>query len=283
MRSIVVLFFLIWSSQSLSQKQISIPVNAANEYFVNSLADNLKKYGLKDLRTASDSLNIRIWEGNGIFNLSHDARSASDYTIYIYGKDGITLNKSFSPGLSKALLDSLLANDVTELKNDDHHGIDGRTYFFEIATRKTYRIYSVWSPDPKRNENNRKIVKILNLIHGSLNTDALYRSFFETLEPGVYPWGMLTFRVDRFLPDVIQKTDFYIRAEKEIKKQFNIDENTSSRNFPSIMINGKPGKIADLNHYTEKEIKTFRIISNSNAAAVYGSNGINGVVFVETR
>lgn len=66
---LVTLFIFFWYN-SYSQKKIFVQNTIATTDFINQLNINLLKFNLKDLRTTSDSLNIRIWQPNEIFTLN---------------------------------------------------------------------------------------------------------------------------------------------------------------------------------------------------------------------
>ena len=56
----------------------------------------------------------------------------------------------------------------------------------------------------------------------------------------------------------------------------------SSPTYPLIFLDEKLIEIADLEHYQRKNIRKYEVVkpSNAKAAAIYGSRGSKGVIFV---
>ena len=270
---------------SYGQKIIEIPKNDIVENFVNQLPENLTKYGLDDLRNSSGSLDIRIWRTSDIFTLSSGDSLSCNYKIHIENDKPLVTSSDFSENTSWNILDSLISYRIMELQDEPYRGIDGSFVFFEISTTDKYRIFSYWSPQLlSRSEDCKSVVQILNTLDRALNTKKIRDEFLNSLEPGEYRWGMSNIRVDRLLNEEIAKTDFYLIAENRIKKELNIAYGTSHLEYPLVIINGKPASIASLNQYSEKDIVSFNVLKPGNPAIViYGTNGSNGVVKLETK
>jgi len=284
---LTIVFTLFFLNVSFGQKKIEIPENDVVYSFIEKLPENLVKYNLKDLQVSTDSLNIRIWQTHKIFTISHMDSISSDYKIHTANTNNelIISSSHFSKNISQKILDSFLDYKIMEIKDEKYRGIDGRFVFFEISTKATYKIVSFWSPKSNRSDNCIAVVEILNLLNQTINSKDLEDTFLNSLEPGGYRWGMTSFKIDRFLSSDSVKTDFYIKSEERIKNELNITEKTNNWDYPLIRINNKPSKIADLNQYSEEDIKSFEIISSDNpmAAAIYGTNGMNGVVNLITN
>ena len=95
---------------------------------------------------------------------------------------------------------------------------------------------------------------------------------------------MTSIHIDKFLGVDSVKTEFYSMAEERIKSELNITKKTNHWEYPLVLINDKPAKIADLNQYSEKDIETFELIKPDNSiVAIYGTNGRNGLIKIKTR
>lgn len=282
---IILTFFFL--NASFGQKKIALPENNTVYSFIEKLPENLVKYNLKDLQVSTDSLNIRIWQTHKIFTLSNSDSISSNYKIHTTNTNNksIISTSYFSENISQNILDSLLDYRIMEIQDEKYRGIDGSFVYFEISTKDEYKVVSFWSPKANRGEDCIAVVEILNPLNTSINSKGLESAFINSLEPGGYRWGMTSFRIDRFLSKDSIKTDFYIKSEARIKKELNITEKTNNRDYPLIRINNKPAKIADLNKYSEEDIKSFEIITsnNPNATAIYGANGRKGVVILITK
>lgn len=268
----------------MGQKIIEIPKNDMVEWFIEKLPEYLANYNLNDLRISSDSLNIRIWERHEILTLKLSDSIHCNYKIHTITGKPIVYSTDYSEGISGKLLDSLISLNIMDLQDENYKGIDGSFIFFEISTPKTYRIVSYWSPDSKRSENCRSVVRILNTINKILDIDKVSLKFFNSLEPGNYGWGMSFISVDRFLNCSIQKTDFYPYAESRIREELNITDSTNHRDFPLIIINNKPAMISSLNLYSKKDVVSFDILKPEDPLiGISGTRTSHGVVRLITK
>lgn len=270
---------------SKAQKTIQIPQNRVDESFYQRLPESLEKYHLKDLRTSTDSLNIRIWKRHGILSLGVSDSVQGSYVLHTVGQTSVVQQKDYPERVTRPLLDSLLAFHILELNDDPYRGIDGSFVIFEVATRKNYRVFSYWSPNAKRSEDNKTVVRILKEVNQALNVKELNTAFWQSLEPGGYSWGMRAIQVDEFLPAHVKKTDFYVQAEKRMRRELKLTDSTSHREFPVVFINHKPANIADLNNYSLSQVTKLKIHqpNSTSLSALYGARARYGVVEVETK
>ena len=89
---------------------------------------------------------------------------------------------------------------------------------------------------------------------------------------------------DRFLNSGVAKTDFYKKAEDKIKQELKITDKTNKWDYPLILVDNEYSKISDLNKYKDKQISKFEVLKpDNNMIAIYGTNGSNGVVIIETK
>ncbi|MFT3739831.1 MAG: hypothetical protein QM786_13830 [Breznakibacter sp.] len=281
---LAILFILFFLNPSFGQKKLEIPESQVIHSFIEKLPENLKEFKLADLRVSTDSLNIRIWQSHEIFSINHNNAISSDYTIFTNGDKLIFASFNFTERISNNILDSLLASGIMNLKNENYRGIDGNFVLIEISTKSKYKIVSFWSPNPERSNDCKTVIHILDMLDKTISSTELQNGFLNLLEPGGYRWGMTSIRIDRFLNKGIAKTDFYSQIEEKIKTELNITEETNHWDYPLILVNNKPAKIADLNNYTDRDISKLEIIKPDNELiALYGTNGSNGVVKLETK
>ncbi len=96
--------------------------------------------------------------------------------------------------------------------------------------------------------------------------------------------GYDKYSIDKFLGANTVKTDFYSMAEARIKTELNITEKTNHWEYPLVIINDRPAKIADLNKYSEKDVEKLEILKSDNQqVALYGTNGRNGIITLKTK
>lgn len=286
MRQLLTLLLLVYSFVTTNgQKHIEIPQSEVVENFVKSTPEKLNKFKLEDLRNSTDSLAIRIWMTNEILTIKSNNSTDYECKFFIYNDRFKLQEKTYSGKLPETFLDSLKSFNFMEIKNDNFRGIDGSFIFFEISTKKNYKICSFWSPESKRNDNCKIAVQTLDLIDKLSNKETLRTEFIENLEPETYSWGIstLSFRIDRFLANGA-KTDFYISSEHKIRTELNISDCTKHTEYPLIIINDKVAQISDLNRYLQKDILSFEIIKSDNTTkAIYGASGNYGIVKVKTK
>lgn len=142
---------------------------------------------------------------------------------------------------------------------------------------------SFWSPNSSRSSTSKSVFRSIKSIQNQLNTSKLKTEFINTLAPGEYRFGTITINIDRFLNSNLAKTDFYKLAEAKIKTELNINETTPLTNYPLVLINNKISKLADLNNYSNNQIKDFKVIKQDiGITGIYGSKATNGVVVIET-
>ncbi|WP_137091299.1 hypothetical protein [Mangrovivirga cuniculi] len=286
MRIITTIVFLLSFSNTLfCQKQFNIPDIPRIHNFIERLPRLIKTHNLEEIRASEDSLNIRIWQSNSVMTVSVDEETVSEYQVFTTGSDPEIKDTTFSTATSKRILKSILQNKVMTVKDDPSSGIDGAMVYIEISTPESYKIVSMWSPCDEKDQNKKRVVKILRDINEEIDTKKIIDDFQVSLDPGGYSWGMTSFSIDRFLDDEQEKTDFYKRAEAKIKNELNINEQTDPRHFPLVVINGIPRTgIADLNKYTDSEVESIKVLSGSDGKGteLYGRRGENGVVLIKT-
>lgn len=285
MRQFLIILFILFSlTPSFGQKKMEIPESDVVRFFIEKLPENLNVFNLKDLRASTDSLDIRIWQTHEIFTLSYNDSCSSNYKIYTTNDSPVFSTFNFSENISLNILDSFLAKRIMKLNNDNYRGIDGSFIFIEISTKQMYKVVSFWSPNAERNNDCKAVVEILDKLNKTINSKDLRNEFLNSLEPGGYKWGMTSIQVDKFLGSNIAQTDFYSMAEEKIKTELNITQKTNHWEYPIVIINDKPAKIADLNEYSKNDVESFEILKpDNNVIALYGTMGNNGVIKMKTK
>jgi hypothetical protein len=281
--TLIILIFLL--NPTYGQKNLDIPENKVIESFMKSLPKKIEKLKLQDLRTSEDSLNIRIWQTHNVFTINQNSDSTfSDYKIFTTNKELEFKSFNFTENISQKIMDSLSVETIMNLKDENYRGIDGSFIFLEISTGSMYKVVSYWSPSSERSNDCEAVVEILSVINNTIDSKKLSNDFLNSLPSGSYRWGMTSVRIDRFLDKAVAKTDFYSRAEKKIEKELSITDKTNHWNYPLILVNNKPAMLSDLNKYNDKEIAKFEVLKpDNNLIALYGTNGSNGVVLIETK
>ncbi|MBD0401164.1 hypothetical protein [Flammeovirga sp. EKP202] len=275
------LFLLL--SPVYGQKSVDIPQTKVVEVFMDKLPSKLEAFNLKDLRSSGDAFNVRIWQQHSIFTLNDAQTSSSEYKLHTTSHSPVYTTTAFSNELTADLIAFFKSSEVMQLQNDNTRGIDGSFVYIEIATKEKYKVVSYWSPKASRNKDCKSVVALLDNLYSKVNYDDLVHTFLNSLEPGGYTWGMSTLRIDRFLGDDIEKTDFYNKVEGDIKEQLSVSSTTNRWEYPLVMINGELSKIADLNQYSLEEVKKFDIMkSNAGLQAIYGTSAKHGVVILDT-
>ncbi len=286
MKQILTLIILIFLLNPIyGQKNLDIPKNNVIESFMKSLPKNIEKLKLQDLRTSEDSLNIRIWQTHMVFTINQNSNSTfSDYKIFTTNNELVFKSFNFTENISQKIMDSLSVETIMNLKDENYRGIDGSFVFLEISTGSKYKIVSYWSPSSERSNDCETVVEILGMINSTIDSKKLSNDFLNSLSSGSYRWGMTSIRIDRFLDKDVDKTDFYRRAEKKMEKELSITDKTNHWDYPLILVNNMPAMISDLNKYNDKEIAKFEVLKpDNNLIALYGTNGSNGVVLIETK
>lgn len=281
--TLIILIFLL--SPIYGQKSLEIPENKVIESFMKSLPKNIEKLKLQDLRTSEDSINIRIWQTHNVFTINQNSDSTFlDYKIFTTNKDLVFKSFNFTENISQKIMDSISVETIMNLKDENYRGIDGSFVFLEVSTDSRYKIVSYWSPKSERNNDCKTVVEILGVINSAIDSNNLSNNFLNTLPSGSYRWGMTSIRIDRFLDKDVAKTDFYSRAEKKMEQELSITDKTNHWAYPLILVNNKPAMISDLNKYNDKEIAKFEVLKpDNNLIVLYGTNGSNGVVLIETK
>ncbi|MCU4176237.1 hypothetical protein [Carboxylicivirga sp. N1Y90] len=281
---IILLFIVLFLNPLNGQKKIDLPENKLVHSFVERLPKNLRTLSLKDLRSSSDSINIRIWQTHTVFTLSYNETVSSEYKIHTSNDNPIVSNTSLPKNIAQSLLDSLLECGLMDLHDDKYGGIDGSYVFFELATRDTYKVLSFWSPHAERSADCKVVVSILDIVSRTVDSKKLHAEFFNALPSGGYRWGMTSIHIDQFLDKDAVVSDFYLQVEKKVKAELNITEKTNHWEFPLIYINNKPAMIADINNIINQEVSSIEVIKPDDELIVlYGTRGSNGVVKIETR
>ncbi|MCR1026087.1 hypothetical protein NQT66_14790 [Cellulophaga baltica] len=281
--TLIILIFLL--NPTYGQKNLDIPENKVIESFMKSLPKKIEKLKLQDLRTSEDSLNIRIWQTHNVFTINQNSDSTfSDYKIFTTNKELVFKSFNFKENISQKIMDSLSVETIMNLKDENYRGIDGSFIFLEISTGSIYKVVSYWSPSSERSNDCEAVVEILSVINTTIDSKKLSNDFLNSLPSGSYRWGMTSVRIDRFLDKAVAKTDFYSRAEKKIEKELSITDKTNHWDYPLILVNNKPAMLSDLNKYNDKEIAKFEVLKpDNNLIVLYGTNGSNGVVLIETK
>jgi len=284
MKQILTVLILFFFQPSFGQKQLDVPKTQVIGSFIETLPKNLKELELKDLRVSSDSLNIRIWQSHEVFTLNYSDYASADYKIYTRNDELIFKSFNFPDSISKNIMDSLFVANIMNLKNENYKGIDGSFVFIEISTYSKYKVVSYWSTNSDRTDDCKTDFQILSMLDEAIDTRKLRNEFLNSVPSGNYRWGMTSIRIDRFLDKDVSTTDFYSRVEKEMEQELNITNKTNHWDYPLILVNNKPAMISDLNKYKYKEIAKFEILKpDNNLIALYGTNGSNGVVLIETK
>jgi hypothetical protein len=280
-RILLILCLVIWCFSNLFAQKIDIPQNRIIKGFIEDLPKKLKQRKLTDLRKKQDFSAIRIWQQHETVTLSYNPQEKSTYQKHTYNNKHKFCLSTFDidSTKSKLLLDSIFALNPSELITDENIGIDGYHVYIEISTKETYKVLYYWSPRSVRNENHQKVVAILKSINNNLAVENYTRQFIASLEVGEYHWGMLGMSIDKFVEPHIKTTDLYQFVEQKLKSEFSIKDNT---NFPLILIDQVPQKMAVLNKYTKAQIAHIKIFKpNDMGASLYGSRGIErGVILI---
>lgn len=281
---LIILIALSFFTPSFGQKKTETPESDVVRLFIEKLPENLDVFNLKDLRTSSDSLNIRIWQTHEIFTVSYNDSCSSNYTIHTTNDKPVFSTAHFSENISRNVLDYFLATRIMELHDDNYRGIDGSFVFIEISTNRLYKVVSFWSPKAERSDDCKTVVEILDKLNKTIHSKDLRNEFLNSLKPGGYRWETTSIHVDKFLDTGIVQTDFYSAAETRIKTELNITKKTNHWEYPLVVINNRPAKIADLNKYSEKDVEKLEILKPDNQqTALYGTNGSNGVIILKTK
>ncbi|WP_338397257.1 hypothetical protein [Persicobacter psychrovividus] len=267
------------------QKHFDIPENKVVGRFIETLSKNLKDFDSQDLRVSEDSLSIRVWKTHEVFTISqNNASTSSDCKFHTTNKELVFKSFHFSESVSRSIMDSLLVAGIWNLKDENYRGIDGSFVFVEISTKSKYKVVSYWSPNSERSNDCKTVVQILKMIDNTIDSKKLRNEFLNSLPSGSYRWGMASIRIDKFLNKDIAKTDFYKEAEYKIKQELEITNKTNHWEYPLILIDNEYAKISDLNKYNDKQISKFEVLkTDNNVIAIYGTNGNNGVVIIETK
>ena len=298
MKQVITLIILIFLLNPIfGQKHLEVPKTKIIQGFMEELPQRLQELKLKDLRTAKDSLNIRIWQSHKVFTINRNNGSTfSDYNIYTYRLDAdYTINSDsepfvksfiFAENISQPILDSFIDAKIMDLKNEDGFGIDGSYVFVEIATKSNYKVVGYWSPYTERIENCKIVVHILEILNNSIDSEKLKNIFLNSLPPGHYGWGMTTIyiHIDKFLDKDIAKTDFYSQVERIFRTVYHITDKTNHWDFPIIILDNKETFISDLNKYKVNQISSIKLLKPGiESVALWGTSGINGVLYIKTK
>lgn len=281
-KAITLLLFTLCYLNAFSQKTIEIPDDKRDQFFFEKMPENITKFGLEDLRNSTDSLRIRIWSGNSTIELKQQNGVKAYLTQWVRWQDPIINKVEFESEISKQLLDSLLAYDITTLPDDNKWGIDGSYVNVEISTPKKYRTYTYWSPRLNERGNRFKVAKIRILGNSILNVNRYFDEFIETLPPGGY--GLSSGHVDSFLPKGSIESSLYQEVKKRIQLELGIDKNTSHIKFPYFIVDKVPCYMKGLNNYKLSEVKEIKIITmKDKESALYGTMAMKGIVIVKTK
>lgn len=269
------------------KKTIEIPHSRTDSLHFKYIQKSLDKYNLEDLSLSEDSLRIRIWMGANIVDIKASPNPSANLILSIQSNEvskSIVKSYSVAPSKVQILCDSLIHKGIVDLAGDQFYGIDGRYYLFEVATRDQYRLYSYWSPDAKRSESNQQIVKILSDINTLLDIKNYQQMFYNSLESGTYRIGMSTVRKDQLLSDTTPKSSLYSYIEKKMREELGIDENTNYFKYPLLLVDNQICFLKEINNKEYNQVKSITVLpaNEPSKTALYGANGINGVIIVET-
>ena len=281
-KTIAIFLFLLCYLNTYSQKTIEISDNKRDQFFYKEMPEHITKFGLEDLRNSTDSLRIRIWSRNSSIEVKQQNGVKTYLTQWVRWQDPIINKVEFETEISKQLLDSLLAYDITTIPDDTKWGIDGRYVNIEVSTPEKYRTYTYWSPHLNESNNRFKVAKIEHLANTILNRNKYFNEFIETIPPGGY--GLSSGHIDRFLPEGSMESSLYKEVKKRMQLELGINENTSHTKFPFFIIDQKPSYMGGLNKYKLSEVKEIKIITkNDEESRLYGTMATNGLILIETK
>ncbi|WP_320019930.1 hypothetical protein [Labilibaculum manganireducens] len=281
-KTIAVFLFLLCYLSTYSQKNIEISDNKRDQFFFEKMPEYITKFGLEDLRNTRDSLRIRIWSRNSTIEVKQQNGVKAYLTQWVRWQDPIINKVEFESKISRQLLDSLLAYDITTIPEDDKWGIDGSYVNIEISTPENYRTYTYWSPRLNESDNRFKVAKIAILKNQILNTQQYHQEFVETLPPGGY--GLSSGHIDRFLPEGSTESSLYQEVKKRMQLKLGINEHTSHTKFPLFIVDMMPCYMEGLNKYELSEVKEIKILTQDDKEnIIYGTMSRNGVVIITSK
>lgn len=269
------------------QKMIEIPDNEIIKTFIENLPDKLATFNLNNLQESTDSLTVRVWRPQMITTLNFGSEPYCNEKLFIRGssKDSLIIKDiDYSTQVLDSLSQYINQDDIINLNSLIRIGVDIDHIIIEIATPNLYKVIN-YVPFPKYiSDNSRKLTYLIDgILDGNLNASDRYSDFIGTVEPGEYRLGSSIIRTDHF-PTDIEKKDFYLYAENEIRREFNITDSSDYTKYPYIFIDSESSYLLDLNKYTNKDIESFTILKGNEASAIYGAKIVSagGVVVVET-
>ncbi|MDE5418224.1 hypothetical protein L3049_09395 [Labilibaculum sp. DW002] len=281
-KTITLFLFLLCYFNAYSQKTIEVSDNKLDQFFYDKMPEYITKFGLEDLRNSTDSLRLRIWSGKGTIEVTQQNGVKANLTQWTMWQDPIINKVDFKSEISKQLLDTLLAYDITTLPADNTWGIDGSYIHIEVSTPEKYRTYTYWSPRLSEGGNRFKVAKIERLANSILNRNKHFNEFIETLPPGGY--GLSSGQIDCYLPEGSKESSLYQEVKKRMQLELGITENTSHTKFPQLIIDTIPCYMKGLNKYELSEIKDIKIITEKGKVSTfYGANAANGCVIITTK
>ena len=268
-----------------AQKQQDIPNTEVVTSFTKRLPGLLDSLHLADLSHSTQPLSVRVWNGrHEVFTVSRDSAVSTDYKMYLAKERLHYISYDIPASQSRALVDALLSPATRSLSNGNHVGIGGQWMFIEIATPDVYKIVSHWSPGGSETADRRHIARLLSLLRDAADSEARRAELLDGLPAGDYMWGRTSVRIDRFIQNDVATTEFYKQAEAKIKQELGITDATHHFDYPLIMINGQPRKIADLNRYRMTQVAKFKVVGPKDLrGTIWGGSGANGIVMVVTR
>ncbi|WP_205503087.1 hypothetical protein [Rufibacter psychrotolerans] len=283
------LFLLTASFTATAQKQVEVSPDRNDQAIFARLPERLLQYQLPDLTRSTAQRYLRLWGSNSALDVWLEAgKPHARLTQWIRPANPVVQKTDLPPDVAQRLLDTLEAHRLEEIPDDDRWGVDGSHVTFEVATPNTYRLFSYWSPGAmtsSRRKEAQQVATLVTTINQMVDLPGHTHRFLEALEPGGYPWGMGSITVDRFLPKNAKRSSLYKTVENQLKTDLRLTTETSSRQFPLVLLNGKPAYLQDLNRYELDQVKSLQIIGRqeAQAAGLYGTMGANGVVKVETK
>jgi hypothetical protein len=167
-----------------------IPIDKKGRYSIDYREDKIiaSLLNLDSLEIGYDSLQIRIWFDYSLAIKKHLvviknnlSKWSSELYTYTYNSKGKSVEIKKTEPLTQVtdlqrLKEQLFALQIMNLPNaetipDLEGGLDGTTYNIEIATKKSYRYYSYWSPETTQNEHwqSNNMVKIIELLEHEFN------------------------------------------------------------------------------------------------------------------
>lgn len=277
-------FLSIYTQAQIRLKEMERP-ELATSLELNKTAIN---YELENLYVNQDSLSIRVWMSGSILNIIKNKNIQAQFITSIYSNSQnqrVWKKHEIEPKTAQDLYNYLMQEDICNIPHNRRGGIDGTTYVFEIATASKYRMYSYWSPNTTSGDSlERKVALLLQGINQKVKSTELYNDFYENLESGNYMYGMMIFmKIDRLLPETAPKSELYKEIEKIMRTELGVNEKTSVRAYPRIVIDNREIFLKDLNWIDRKDVESIQVLKDAKPemAMIYGDMSY-GLILIQT-